>query len=219
MRPVITLFLVKLTGLPTSFSMKPFLLIALILMQATGFASAITPNLTAVYDPEKKIIKIKWQNNDPRTTGFVLQKSNNNYNWTDVYSIEASAFNDSKIEKYVDQQPDPTTNYYKLKQVIDKDNVEFSAVITVMMGQSTNSWIIYPVPVTSFLKLQYTGSEPITDVISVFILNSYGKILTRFRTSSLSRIISVPVSNLGKGIYDVRITLMNKVIWNQQFVK
>ncbi|MFT3910523.1 MAG: hypothetical protein QM737_13945 [Ferruginibacter sp.] len=199
--------------------MKPFLLIALVLMQATGFASAITPNLSAVYDAEKNVIKLKWQNNDPRTTGFVLQKSNNNYNWTDVYILEASAFSENKIEKYVDEHPDPTTNYYKLKQVIDKDNIEFSPVITVIMGQSTNSWVVYPVPVTSFLKLQYTGSEPITDAISVFILNSYGKILTRFRSSSLSRIISVPVSNLGKGIYGVRIMLMDKVIWNQQFVK
>lgn len=199
--------------------MKPLLVIACLFIKAMCFATAISPNLTAVLDPEKKIIRLKWQNNDARTTRFVLQKSSNNYDWSDIYSIEASEFNDAKIEKYTDLHPDPSTNYYKLRQVIDKNNVEFSPAILVIMGQTTNSWIMYPVPVTTFLKLQYTGSEPITSVISVFILNSYGKILSRLRTSSLSRMINVPVANLGKAVYDVRIVILDKVVWNQRFVK
>ncbi|MEO7524693.1 MAG: T9SS type A sorting domain-containing protein, partial [Ferruginibacter sp.] len=199
--------------------MKPALVIAFIFMHVISHAAALTPNLTAVFDPEKKLIILKWQNNDPRVTGFLLQKSNNNYDWTDVYLVEADLLSEGKIQKYTDVHPDPSINYYKLKQVIDKDHVEYSPVITVRMGLTANSWIIYPVPATTFLKLQYTGSELISNAISVIILNAYGKILIRFRSSSLNRIISVPVSSLGKGIYDVRIVIMNKVVWNQQFVK
>jgi hypothetical protein len=165
------------------------------------------------------VIKLKWQNNDSRTTKFILQKSDNNYNWADLYSIEGNEFSESKIEKYIDKHPDPSTNYYRLKQIIDKDNIEFSAVIMVIMGHATNSWIIYPVPVMNLLNLQYTGSDPITGVISVFVLNPNGKILVRLRSSSLSRIIKVPVSNLGKGLYDVRIVIEDKVVWNQRIVK
>ncbi|MEO8770283.1 MAG: hypothetical protein ABI402_09370 [Ferruginibacter sp.] len=188
-------------------------------MHSICFGFTISPNLTAVYDQEKMVIKLSWQNNDERTTKFVLQKSDNNYNWTDLYTIEANEFSERKIEKYSDKHPDASTNYYRLKQIIDKDNIEFSQVIMVIMGQATNSWLIYPIPVTQLLNLQYTGSDPITDVISVFILNTYGKILVRLRSSSLSRSIKVPVANLGKGFYDVRIIIGDKIVWNQRFVK
>ena len=191
----------------------------ILFIKAACFGFTISPNLTAIYDQEKKVIKLRWQNNDPRTTKFVLQKSDNNYSWTDLYTIDANEFSDSKIEKYSDRHLDASTNYYRLKQVIDKDNIEFSQVIMVIMGQATNSWLIYPIPVTQLLNLQYTGSDPITGVISVFILNTYGKILVRLRSSSLSRSIKVPVANLGKGFYDVRIVIEDKVVWNQRFVK
>lgn len=188
-------------------------------MQAACFGLSISPNLTASYDQEKKVIKLRWQNTDSRTTKFILQKSENNYNWADLYSIEISNFSESKIEKYTDQQPGPGTNYYRLRQIIDSNQIEYSPVIMVVMGQATGSWIIYPVPVLNLLQLQYTGSDPITGVISVFILNPYGKILLRLRTSSLSRSIKIPVSNLGKGFYDVRIMIGDKLVWNQRIVK
>jgi hypothetical protein len=69
------------------------------------------------------------------------------------------------------------------------------------------------------LTLQYKGSQKITGVINIAIQNMYGKILTRVRSASINTIIQIPVGNLGKGIYDIRIIVEGEIIWNQRFVK
>ena len=81
------------------------------------------------------------------------------------------------------------------------------------------NWVMYPVPVKDMLTLQYKGSETIKGVITVLIQNSSGNIITRTRSASLTKVIRIPVNNLGSGIYDVRIVVENEIIWNQRFVK
>lgn len=203
----------------SNISMKFTSIVALLFfVHAISIATPISPNLTAVFDQEKTVIKLKWQMNDPAVNSYVLQKSADNIKWVDIYTDVSNDFPDNKIEKFTDRFPDPNKNLYRLKMV-KKDAVEFSNTITIIMGQSTGSWIIFPVPVIDVLNLQYTGSEPITSAISVFIQNSQGKILNRLRVSSLNRIIQIPVANLGKGIYDVRIMIQDRIVWNQRFVK
>ena len=183
------------------------------------FSSGISSNLSATYDPKEMAVKLKWQNNDSRIKVFVLQKSSDSYKWTDLTSIDAASFSDSKMEKYLDEHPDPKRNYYRLRMVIDLDDVEYSAPIMVMPGKSASNWVMLPVPVTAILNLQYTGSDPIKGAITVLIQNSRGRVIKRFRSSSLTRTIEIPVSNLGKGIYDVKIMIGTDYIWNQRFIK
>ena len=78
---------------------------------------------------------------------------------------------------------------------------------------------MYPVPVKDMLTLQYKGSAKITGVVNVFIQSMSGQLLKRIRSASLNTIIQIPVDNLGKGVYDVRIVIENEVVWNQRFIK
>lgn len=203
----------------SNLSMKITLVVALLFMHSICLAAPTFPNLTAVFDQENAVIKLKWQNKYPDATEYILQKSADNVVWYNLYTIGIADFSAGKIEKFNDKFPDQNKNYYRLKITQRNRTVQYSSSIVVIMGQPTSSWIIFPVPVTSVLNLQYTGSEPITSVISVFIQNSQGKILHRLRTSSLNRTIQIPVSNLGKGIYDVRIMIGDRNVWNQRFVK
>jgi hypothetical protein len=199
--------------------MKTALAIILVCMHVVCFAARIAPNLTAVYDPQEKVVKLKWQNNNVNTNSFVLQRSADNNHWTDLYKVDAGELNEHKIEKYTDPQPDPNKNYYRLKMSSSSNKTEFSPSIMVIIGNPQGSWVMYPVPVITVLNLQYTGSDPIQGVVSVFIQNSQGKVLARLRSSSLVRTIQIPVTNLGRGIYDVKIVIMDKIVWNQRFVK
>lgn len=185
----------------------------------TGFAENITPNLTAEYNTRKKVVLLKWQNTDDKVSGFILQRSEDNKIWKDIYTLESVSFSKKKLEKFSDEYPEPTKNYYRLKIVLDNKSVEFSPSIMVIIGNPLDSWTMYPVPVRDVLNLQYNGSESIKGVVSVFIQNMSGYILTRRRFSSLGRTIQVPVDNLGRGTYDVRIVINDEVIWNQRFVK
>lgn len=188
-------------------------------LSITCFAENITPNLTAEYNTRKKVVFLKWQNTDSRASSFILQRSDDNKVWKDIYTLESANFSKKKQEKFSDEFPEPTKNYYRLKIVLDDKNAEYSPSIMVIIGNPLDSWMMYPVPVRDVLNLQYNGSESIKGVVSVFIQNMSGYILTRRRFSSLGRTIQVPVDNLGRGTYDVRIVINDEVIWNQRFVK
>ena len=185
----------------------------------SGFASFTSPNLTAEYNSRNKNVSIKWQNKEDNISRFILQRSDNNNNWKDIYVLESGNFSDKKLEKFSDENPDPAKNYYRLKITSADKSTEYSSAIMVIIGNPVDSWIMYPVPVRDVLNLQYNGSEAIKGVISIFIQNMNGHIITRRRFSSLSRSIQVPVDNLGRGTYDVRIVINEEVVWNQRFVK
>ena len=78
---------------------------------------------------------------------------------------------------------------------------------------------MYPVPVKDVLTLEYRGIESIKGVINVFIQQPSGRIVYRLRSSSLNKKITIPVDNLGRGIYDIRIIVQGEIVWNQRFVK
>ena len=119
---------------------------------------------------------------------------------------------------FEDKKPSAGKNYYRLKFIAVDDKVEYSAAIMVIIP-AANNWVMYPVPVTDMLTLDYRGEERIKGVINIFIQRNTGAIITRLRSSSLNKVFKIPVGNLGKGIYDVRIIVGGEVVWNQRFVK
>ena len=159
------------------------------------------------------------QNTESRVTAYILQRSADNNTWKDIYTVASAKFSKKKLEKFFDQYPQPTKNYYRLKMSMEGSVVEYSPTIVVIIGNTANSWVMYPVPVRDVLNLQYNGSDAISGVISIFIQNMHGYILLRNRFSSLNRSIQLPVGNLGRGIYDIRIAINDEIVWNQRFVK
>jgi len=198
--------------------MKYLPAIFICLMHTICFASGINPNLTAEYNTRKKQVELKWQNIDPVITGFILQRSADNNSWKDINTLNKNELSKKKLEKYYDKNPEPAKNYYRLK-IFTEDGTVYSASIMVIIGSLASSWIMYPVPVRDVLNLQYNGSDAIRGVVSIFIQNMYGYVLVRKRFSSLNRNIQLPVDNLGRGTYDIRIVINDEVVWNQRFVK
>ena len=87
-------------------------------------------------------------------------------------------------------------------------------------SNTENAWLIYPVPVGPVINLQYNGNHTIEGVITVFIQSvTSGTIFTRLRLASTTRKITIPITNIGKGTYDVRIYISNKIVWNQRVIK
>ncbi|CAN5793450.1 hypothetical protein BH11BAC4_BH11BAC4_25260 [soil metagenome] len=198
--------------------MKFILVTCICLLQIICFAAAINPNLTAEYNTAKRQVELKWQQTDAGITRFILQRSDDNNSWKNIFVLDQDDFSKKKQEKFYDLNPGPDKNYYRL-QIFTDAAITYSTSIMVIIGRPLNSWTMYPVPVRDMLNLQYNGSDPINGVVSIFIQNMYGYVLTRKRFSSLNRIIQVPVDNLGRGTYDIRIVINDQIVWNQRFLK
>lgn len=181
-----------------------------------GFAD--TPAITAVYDTKNKTVNIKWQQKTSGIKNFAVQRSTDNVNWTDIALMENAQFSPGKIWMYNDVNPGDGENYYRLRCTSSSGKTTFSPTVMVITGRNHN-WIMYPVPVGDVLTLQYKGAEKITGVINVQIQSINGTILNRLRCASNTTIIRIPVNNLGRGIYDIRIMIADEIVWNQRFVK
>ncbi|HMJ48291.1 MAG TPA: hypothetical protein VK498_13245 [Ferruginibacter sp.] len=195
--------------------MKFLLTIILVALPAFHFAQ-INSHLTAVYESRKKSVKVKWQNSG-NVNSYVLQRSADNREWKDIARIGAAVLIKNAFISYNDEGSGK--NYYRLKIYNTKTSWEFSTVVMVINPAPGYNWIMYPVPVLDVLNLQYNGSELIPGVISVFIQSIEGKVYTRLRLASTTRQIQIPVSNLGRGTYDIRVVIMDEVVWNQRFIK
>jgi hypothetical protein len=183
------------------------------------FAGRSAPGIIVVYDAQKKAVDIKWQQKQSGIKTFIIQRSANNKDWADIARQEIVRFDISRLYQYSDYKTAAGQNYYRLKCITSTGQIEYSNVIMVIAGASSNNWVMYPVPVGDVLTLQYKGTGKIEGVVNVYIQNMAGRVLTRLRSASLNTIIKIPVSNLGKGIYDIRIIVEDVTVWNQRFLK
>lgn len=179
----------------------------------------ISPGLTAVYEHKQQLVKLKWNHNDKQVIRYVLQRSADNDHWANVYEIKMTEPSYYKFISYYDNQVVTGRNYYRLKAILVKGSPVFTEPIMVIIGKPGNNWLMYPVPVKDVLNLQYNGNALITGVVSVVIQRMNGQVYQQLRFASSTRLIQIPVSNLGSGTYDVRISVNNQVVWNQRFAK
>lgn len=177
------------------------------------------PAFTAVFDSKKKTVQIKWEHSSSQVKAYSIQRSGDNKTWQDI-AVQGSIENAvPRIFYFEDKTPAQGDNYYRLKSTSAANGLEYSNSILVIIGSVNKGWIMYPVPAKDFLTLEYKGTEPIKGVINVFIQQSSGRIIHRLRSSSLNKAIIIPVHNLGKGIYEIRVIVQGELVWNQRFVK
>ncbi len=177
-------------------------------------------SITAEYNARTKSVQVSWRNDRAGVNTFIVQRSNDNKTWKDIVNQQVSAGAPNRIYYYNDNDPAPGENFYRLKYAGENSQASFSSPVMVITEEAgKNGWVMYPVPVKDVLTLQYRGIEPIKGVINVFIQTMSGKILFRLRSASSNKTLQIPVDNLGRGIYDIRIIVENEVMWNQRFVK
>ncbi len=182
-------------------------------------AANIVPGLTAVYEHQRLLVKLKWNHNDKRVNTYILQRSADNNSWTAIQQVSIANPQQYQFITYADKNMAAGKNYYRLKMMLANAAVEFTASIMVIIGVPGNNWLIYPVPIKDILNLQYNGNALIPGVIAVFIQSINGRKFHKLRYASSTRQIQIPVDNLGRGTYDIRIVINDDVVWNQRFVK
>ena len=191
----------------------------LLCFQIDSFALNTLPQFSAVYNARKKNVITKWQHSSPDIKTYVIQHSNDNKLWNDVALEEVTRPGELRSFYFEDKKPGQGKNDYRLKCIYKDGRISYSIIVTVMIGSSADGWVMYPVPVTNLINLDYRGTETIKGVINILIRHPTGKVFIKLRHSSLGRQFKIPVDNLPRGIYDIRIIVQNEVIWDQRFVK
>lgn len=188
-------------------------------INVSSFGSSLLPDFTAVYNPRKKSVSIKWKHQSAEMKTYIVQQSIDNNLWTDIALQELIRPEEFRSFYFEDKKPSKGKNDYRLKCIYKDGKIEYGLIVTVQITSAANNWVMYPVPVTDLLTLEYRGSEPIQGVINVIIQNSSGRILLKRRYSSQNKQIKIMPDFLPRGIFDVQIIVADEIIWSQRLVK
>ena len=200
---------------------KILVALTLVYQPYSVFSQSKSTNLefTAVYNANTNTVVLKWEHASTETGTYIVQQSPDNKTWSD-FALQSISLNMQATSfKIEDKKIKPGENYYRLKFIDVTGKINISPAIMVIIPATFKNWVMYPVPVKDVLTLEYRGIESIKGVINVFIQQASGRIVYRLRSSSLNKKITIPVDNLGRGIYDIRIIVQGEIVWNQRFVK
>ena len=176
-------------------------------------------HIAASYDVAVDVVTIVWKNEDPCPQFFVLQISDDEEGWTSVDTLYNSPefFNRDVSWEY--RTPLQGGGSYRLKAVIDDHNFNFSKPVYIKGKPTLFEWIVDDSSNNEKLVLQYEGKGKIRGVINVVMQSLGGQVFFKSRLSSNARMVEIPIANLGKGKYDIRISVEGETIWRQRFKK
>ena len=182
---------------------------------ADGFASATTSVVALpvtfigfTAQPRGSEVLLQWQtamesNNDH----FEVQRSANAVAFVFLTDV-AGRGNSTVRQDYatVDPSPYPGLNYYRLKQVDQDGNSQYSKIVTVNMAIANGASLsVYPNPAVHEIQLTLVSLRDVNGVLSLY--SSAGKLIeTRYASFTRgTNKLSWNVSRLSAGIYYFRV--------------
>lgn len=176
-------------------------------------------NIAASYDVTVNVITISWKNDADRVQQFILQKTDDGQDWVNLDTL----YNDDALIgqeiKWEYRKPLPGGSYYRLRAIVDENNSIYSKPVFVKVDPPLFEWGIFPDTKKDKLILQYQGRGKIIGVIHVLMQSMSGKPLFQSRVASNTKLIEIPVGNLGKGNYNIQLFVEGELIWTQNFKK
>ena len=130
---------------------------------------------------------------------FSIERSGDGASFSSIATVAASV-NSTTTDQYsfLDNDPKPGMNYYRLALVDQDGTVAYSAVRSVSFDNAPALTLtVYPNPVVSELHLAVTG---FTGKVSIRLVNSQGQVM-RTMESVAAATVAIPVDGLARGIY------------------
>ena len=158
-------------------------------------------------------VQLEWETlNEFNTERFIVQKSLNSINWTDIGAINAKGFFEGQsLYNHVDPNPVVGSNFYRLIQKdIDGKTVN-SNIIEVRYSLESSLGSIYPnpsEPETGFF-LNYYSIEKGNLSVTLFDVN--GRVITQkeYNVNPGASNLEFPTKEVNAGIYFMKVSLGN----------
>lgn len=155
---------------------------------------------------DKNSVLLQWStaaeiNNDH----FDIERSNDGINFIKIGSIPANrTAGDIKQYQFNDLKPVKGINYYRLNQVDADGRYNYSVIAKITVDAGGITWQLYPNPAVTNTSLHILAD---INTLQLLITDMSGKPVFKKDISGLkaNQQVSLPVQNLAKGIYMVKV--------------
>jgi len=150
--------------------------------------------------------------------GYVVERSSDGRAFTAIGQVKATGNNNSNHNyTYLDTKPLSNTSYYRIRAIGNNGEIKYSSIIKIQQGK-TWSVQLYPNPVKDqlYITMNNTGSD---EVYTFRIINAYGQEVLRSNGKALSGKLSVNVSTLTQGIYQLQVFNKSGEVVTEKFIR
>ena len=154
---------------------------------------------------------------------FLIEKSNNGYNWAGIAKIKGSLFSNTiKKYTYTDYLTSESLVYYRLVQVdIDGGKTVFAPIDVTCghhLSDTQNKLILFPNPATTELNISLTATTESSNNI-LTLINSMGQVVFESNLDLVRGVnaFALPI-NVPQGSYTVLLSSNNAVVPAQKLV-
>ncbi len=153
-------------------------------------------------------VDLEWSGSAENLTArFIIERSNGNYVFTEIASIKAAGNNNTnKVYRVTDNKPLVNLNLYRIVQIDGDGTRKLSEVVKVMNKNSGKiNFSVSPNPFTSniFVFVNLERKQLVKAVVSDLNGRTVAN-LTKLCNAGTTE-ITIPFSNLNKGIYLIRV--------------
>jgi len=155
-------------------------------------------NVTATKELDKAVIH--WQSqNESSLDVYVIEKSKNGINFTEVATVNAASNNLGSTYKWMDISSNEQVAYYRIKAVAKNGVSKYSPVVFIQLS-SAIQLRVYPNPTADKLTISgLLGNE------KIFIYDALGTLKMQQFVNANMLVTTVQVQNLPKGVYTVKV--------------
>lgn len=151
-------------------------------------------------------VLVKWSTvNELNNKFYMVERSNDELNFVTIGQVTAGD-NPVSVQEYnfTDYKALGGANYYRLKQVDADGRSSYSAIAKVILPEETISWSVQPNPVKTVVS--FYARKNMSDV-SIMLADASGKIvyITQKQKITAGEQVLIPVSNLTKGVYVIKV--------------
>jgi subtilisin-like proprotein convertase family protein len=155
---------------------------------------------------DNNTVALQWSTaNEVNNHHYEIERSVDGVNFSSTGNM-ASGNNPSMLQQYyfTDLKPYAGASYYRLKQ-IDKDgHFTYSAIVKITLESNSLLWTVYPNPAHTQSTIRVLSNM---NKVNIALVDASGKMVYRYYLPSVraGEQISLPVNNLAKGIYLLKV--------------
>jgi len=166
-------------------------------------------------DVEKTGLTLEWlANNKGKTQQFVIEKSMDGLSFEAIDILETDGFSDTL--KKTDESPDFGTNYYRVKQVFQNGDYQYSEVQSEQYLVDEASITLYPNPVKDVFNLKVGHFSDLVGQIRIFSMS--GQEVASRPLVKGNKTVQINMSDVQNGMYFLIIDASNRKMIERQFI-
>lgn len=154
-------------------------------------------------------VKVNWSTaSEQNNSHFVIQRSTDNENFTDVAEVEGSGNSSTRnLYAFNDNNLKPNLYYYRIKQVDYNGAFAYSVVRSINLKEKANVIAdqVYPNPFNTEINLSVFAVKAENASVIVGDLNGKVVIEKSFNLSEGEQTLTIPTENLPSGVYIIQV--------------